>query len=616
MRRPRRKVVRLTALVSLVFFAFGVLWPLIFTSESGGVPARDPVIITNYRAEYTVDSNGQLTATEIITARMPAGKNALPRHGIFRYWDITNPNAPRVRQEPQVTSVLLDGKPADVEFGSQAAGRFRVAKIGDPNRYLKPGIHVFEIRYTVPGVLDPGDRGADRRFASSVGDTDAQSPSAFFWNVVAPDWNMPIWEADISVTLPGRVSGVECSVGVGVGRACKVLNINGNQIRLRSRDIDPRTPVTVRAGVDVPTPPQMTLPWPSTWYRILGNSVSGVLWIAGFTAAAALAAYLWCRRTIEPSPGFPLQHAPLAGLGPVQVEYIRTEAVPPTALFATLLYLAERGMIELTQVTDELWRIRGLVDINEWDHVDRVSEKVGIALKVNRPGTEFETRQTAAAGEKLSKANTDMAQAVEKWALDGRLMVVRHEERHVRAANVIAFVLAALCFSGLFGIPITLGGLPFAAFFLVSLPSWNKGVGTRRTAAGRELWSQAGGFHRTLSTNSSEARFDFAARKDLYTAYIPFAVAAGVASLWAEKFANATDADPPQPNWLHSPSSTLAHGFAVGIHSFNSTVSSSINVYTTSLPTSSGGGFGSGGGGGVGGGGGGVGGGGGGGGSW
>ena len=82
--------------------------------------------------------------------------------------------------------------------------------------------------------------------------------------------------------------------------------------------------------------------------------------------------------------------------------------------------------------------------------------------------------------------------------------------------------------------------LPFAAFFLFSVRSWADGVGTRRTEAGRELWSRAGGFHRMLATDSAETRFDFAARKDLYTAYVPFAVAAGAAALWAKKYETTT----------------------------------------------------------------------------
>ena len=115
-------------------------------------------------------------------------------------------------------------------------------------------------------------------------------------------------------------------------------------------------------------------------------------------------------------------------------------------------------------------------------------------------------------------------------------MVKRRKELWVRTANVLALLSAVCGFFLLVGFPITMWGLPFAAFFVFSVRSWVDGVGTRRTAAGRELWSQAGGFHRMLATDSAETRFDFAARKDLYTAYVPFAVAAGAAALWAKKY--------------------------------------------------------------------------------
>lgn len=99
----------------------------------------------------------------------------------------------------------------------------------------------------------------------------------------------------------------------------------------------------------------------------------------------------------------------------------------------------------------------------------------------------------------------------------------------MRAANVIALLLIPF---GVFrwGFPTTSWALPFGAFFLLTLGSWAPGVGTRRTEAGRELWSRAGGFHRMLTTDSAEARFDFGARSDRYSAYVPYAVAAGAAA--------------------------------------------------------------------------------------
>ena len=92
---------------------------------------------------------------ETITAEFPGG-----RHGIFRFWDTTNQNHPYVRQVPDITSVKLDGEPAPYRMLWMDGKRFRVAKIGDPDEYLSFGTHVFEIRYTVAGVLDPGGTGA------------------------------------------------------------------------------------------------------------------------------------------------------------------------------------------------------------------------------------------------------------------------------------------------------------------------------------------------------------------------------------------------------------------------------------------------------------------------
>ena len=57
-----------------------------------------------------------------------------------------------------------------------------------------------------------------------------------------------------------------------------------------------------------------------------------------------------------------MQYAPPPGLGPVQTEYIRTESVPKNGLTATLFYLAERGLIDMQQVNDKQWTIRGKAD--------------------------------------------------------------------------------------------------------------------------------------------------------------------------------------------------------------------------------------------------------------
>ncbi len=126
--------------------------------------------------------------------------------------------------------------------------------------------------------------------------------------------------------------------------------------------------------------------------------------------------------------------------------------------------------------------------------------------------------------------------------------------------------------------------------------------------AGRDLWSRAGGFKRILSTPSAQDRFDFSGRQELYTAYIPWAVAFGCADEWAEKYRTEMGGDPPVPSYFGSAYAGAYVGSAVSsmVSDFNSTVSSAISSYEATQTSSSsggGGGFSGGGGGGGGGGG-------------
>lgn len=98
-------------------------------------------------------------------------------------------------------------------------------------------------------------------------------------------------------------------------------------------------------------------------------------------------------------------------------------------------------------------------------------------------------------GRNWCAAGSTLDSAVRKWALDSGLLVRRRSEWLVRVANVVALVLLVLASIRLLGAP-TMWVLPFGAFFYASAPGWLPGVGTRRTAEGRRLWSAAEGFHR------------------------------------------------------------------------------------------------------------------------
>lgn len=584
-------------IVLIALATIGLLWPLVgslFTTTAG--PADDPVVITEMRASFTVAADGHMAVTEEITADFPGG-----RRGIFRYWDVSDPSDPSARHIPTIREITVDGAPAQFETYWEDGDRFLVAKIGDPDVYLTPGEHTYTIAYAIDGVISAPAAGAAGTFASSEGENAGDPGSVLYWNVVAQGWEMAIRRARIAISLPSPSGQVQCSAGSENG-PCGIEGAGTPDLVLTAEDLPPRSGMTVRAAMPTPAPDRPGLPWSIRWDPILGRSVGTLIAVLAVSLAALAAGIAWGRTGREESPGFPVQYAPPEGLGPVQTTYMATESHGPAPLIATILYLADRGFVALENPGADSWRIIGRAQDAQWGVLDPGAQAVGHALGIRSPGASFAADGSIGAGKTLGEAQKVLPSAVDGWASSAGLVHVAPNEYLGRVAWVVALLLAALGFTGL-NWP-TMWGLPFAAFAIGGVTLLATGVGHRRTAAGRIVWSQAGGFERLLSTPSAEDRFDFAARKDLFIAYVPYAVAFGVADRWAEKYRVSTQSEPPIPAWYPYYVGSQYGGFYSGgqFDSFDSAVSESISAYTASQSSSSsgggGGGFGGGGGGG------------------
>ena len=312
---------------------------------------------------------------------------------------------------------------------------------------------------------------------------------------------------------------------------------------------------------------------------------------------------------------FPATHSGCPpGLGPVQTAYLTTEQVPENALVSTLLYQAERGLTSLSHDEDEAWSITGIGDAQAWAATDDVTRFVGDSLGVTQPGASFRAgKTTVKAGATLQETRDALPAVVDRWAEGIGAQRAVATETAARVAVVSSFV--ALVVVGVASFVVTplpaLYALPFGGFALGGAGLLTAGVGKRRTPLGRDLWSRSGGFERMLSTSSAKDRFDFSGRKDLYTAFIPYAVAFDCADRWARKYETTTGSPAPSPVWLAGGAgSTGASGGLGGgtdFSGFESSLAGAISAYSATQSSSSsssgGGGFSGGGGGGGGGGG-------------
>ncbi len=544
---------------------------------------RETSVISNYRADFEVDEDGDLRAVETLTVEF-----RISRHGIFRYFDTQDGAGGDGRLVPKDIRVLRDGQAEPYEVLSERRGRYRNIKIGDADRTLF-GSHIYEISYRIEGALSAGEVGTQ-----------------FYWDVIPQGWTMPIRQSSLTVRLPADIDTFRCGVGNGSDlRACQA-ETDGDTVRIQTGELLPNTPVTIRAGLGIATPAVDSPPWPRTLDPVLGRSpvLLGGIVVVALAAGGAGAAL--SRSVREKTPAFPLMYAPPEGIGPAQAAYLLTEKVENKAFVATVMYAAERGAARLTQ-DGTSWHVLATDAAENWDKVDNVTQLTGSALGVVNPGGEFTaTPGSVSAGQKLKSVLSSFEADTEGWAKTSGLMVTSGLGPFGWVVLLVAGGLAA--FLGAFN-PFNISILAIipGLFAMAALSVGATGAGTRRTPAGRDLWSKVGGFKRILSTPSAQDRFDFSGRQELYTAYLPWAVAFDCADEWAKKYRVETGQEPPAPNFL--PMYAGAHaGTYVNqmVDSFDATVSSAISSYEATQSSSSsggGGGFSGGGGGGGGGGG-------------
>lgn len=523
----------------------------------------DPVRISDYRASFTFDDSGNLSARELITADFPDS-----RHGIFRYFDTSVAGMPQARLIPTDLRITMDDAPVPVEYSWESGRRYRVAKIGDPDTYVSSGTHEYRIDYVIKGALRPANDGAQ-----------------LLWNVVPPGWSMNIDRTEINVALPAVPTSVRCTVGSSESD-CAVSAAGTTTLQIKTAALAPRTAVTLQAELPLDVPEPTAVAWDVTLDRTLGQSIPTLLAVLVATILAGAGGYLWERRSREPAPGFGVMYAPPAGLGPAQAVYMTRESLPDSALVATLLHQAEQGLVDMTVdangTTEQTWTVTGRADATAWAQADDVSRHVGRALGIDSPGSSFKfSAHDDSAGRRLAELKEELSDVVDTWATHQGLQRTAPFESRGRLAVVLAGI--ALLASGLLMPPPALMYLwPLAAFVAGGVGLVRHGVGRRRTDRGRHVWSEAGGFRRLLATDASVERFDFSGKHEIYTSFIPYAVAFGCADQWATKYRTSTGHDAPEPAWLTTYGVAATHQAATMtdlVDSFDSSLGASISAY-------------------------------------
>jgi len=617
-------------------------------------PSQADERILEYGSEISVGTDASLQVSE--TLRVRAEGMAI-RRGIYRDFPTTytSPSGETVVVPFEVLAVMRDGRPEPFKVQRQANG-VRVL-IGDPDRFLIPGIYTYTLVYRT-----------DRQIGFFP------DHDELYWNVTGNGWRFPIDVAWCVVTLPGKAAVTMTEAYTGKmgerGRDFRILKENGGVFRfVTTRSLSPGEGFSIVAGW-----PKGIVREPSRAERLKWKLRDNAGRLALFTGLGIVLLYYfftWFRYGRDPRPGTIIpRFAPPEGVSPAAARYLYRMGFDDRCFTATLLKAAVKGLVTIEQDGKNYFLRRGpKLDFDSLDEEERfaVYPLVGLheTLAVNAANhTVFSGAVTAlrdllknryygkafvrntrffvlgvlltvlslvsgvvldpspdnlprnAAFAFVFPILTLMALAFGAGILK-QLKILKNGPRRISA-------LIRLLFLSLFVLPLTsvLGILGPGLARAVSWPllaavvllvlsnvlfAW---LLKARTPAGRKIMDEIEGFRLYLSVAEADRlnRLNPPERTpDLFERFLPYALALGVEQEWSEQFAEvfarmAAEGRAPEswqggyrPSWYMG---DALRGFNVGAFASNFGSSFSGAISSATVPPGSSSGFGGGGGGG------------------
>jgi hypothetical protein len=297
----------------------------------------------------------------------------------------------------------------------------------------------------------------------------------------------------------------------------------------------------------------------------------------------------------------PVEFVPPDGIRPGQVGTLIDEQANPLDVTATIVDLAVRGYLRITEIPKEGWFGKPdwrLEQLKGADGLMPYEAKLLTGIFEDGPEVTLSGLKNHFATRLKQVEDLLYEDLVNEGWYARRPDRTRDYWHGIGVGVLIAgvgltFVLAKFTSYGLLGIPVVIAGV---LFFIGS--KWFP----RRTAKGYGTLRRVLGF-KIFIDESEKDRARFAEQQHLFSEYLPYAVVFGATEKWARAFTG-LDGQLPQQNWYIGPGPFTFLAFSSAMDSFAVTSTGTISSTPASSGSSgfggggfSGGGFGGGGGG-------------------
>lgn len=530
--------------------------------------------------EYLQDFFSQLKINEDntvdVSERLIYNFGDQVRHGIFREipykYSVKGGN---FTVGLEVLSVMDENNQPYVYSVSRALGKVKI-QIGDLSQTVS-GIKTYVISYRLNRVINFLD-----------------DHDELYWNVTGNDWPVVIDRAGVKVLLPQSTAAEDLLMSCFTGalgettQDCQISNVTENSVGYNVyKTLAPGQGFTIVLGW-----PKGVLRPPTAFQQIywvlkdnpllpLPLLVFALMYVLWFFHGRDLGA----KRSIIPNYEAP------DNLLPAEVGSLIDERVNLTDLSATLIDLAVRGYIKISELPKNDWeliKLKDFVDLKDWElsyisaiFADKTAIKIS-DLKNQLPS-------------KLGKIKSEVYRAlVQKNYFPVSPAKVRQKYQLAALALFFAGIIVTPFFgSGLNTVALLISGL--VVFWLGQYMPYKTREGTR---AHQDIL----GYKMYLSVAEKDRiNFHNAPQKNpqLFEKHLPFAMVLGVEKKWAKEFENIYL---NQPSWYQGNFAAFNAFILVdSLNGLNSSVKSAMITQSSGAAAGhsgfSGGGFGGGGGG-------------------
>jgi uncharacterized membrane protein len=537
--------------------------------------------IENFGSDITVSQDSSILVKETIVVRFKNPKHGIYREIPFRYTDESG----YMMEAPIEVLSVTDGSGKNWKYKISKRGNVVNVRIGDPRSYVD-GIRTYVITYNVQNAilfLDDHDE--------------------LYWNVTGNYWRSPIEKASANVTLASRKQSGNFWAACYTGRlnsgesACGFDTSHNSAEFFAKRNLAPREGFTIAFGWNkgLITPPP-------AWKIFMWKMNLGENWIFVLPVLSILVmGHLWYRRGRDPRvrESVTVMYEPPKyngeSLTPGEVGTIVDEKLDSRDITSSIVGLAVKGYLKIEESKTE-----GLISHSTDYYLSKVKE-------ANEKLSAFEKilMKNIFAGDMPGRLVSDLKNnfytqiELLKTTLYGELMRKKYflvspdkVRKFYFAAGMVVAVIGALAlhfltpsaggkavFAGIFT------GLPVLAFAKV-MPA--------KTKAGASVYMDIRGFQEFLR-RAEKDRLQRMGDKDLFSKFLPYAIALDVVDNWAKAFEGVYQ---DTPGWYTSESGLRTfspYHFSRSINSATSSLASAMYSAPRGSGVSSGGSFGGGG---------------------